>query len=305
MEDFCVITSYYNPAGYKSKLKNYELFAAGLENSGISLLTVECAFGENDFDLPSMSNIVRFRSHSVLWQRERLINLVVAKLPSHVKYVAWIDCDLLFSNAHWILEARFLLQESYIVQLFERCIRLPHGGREYTGEGKVSVSFGAVTTRRPEVLSETPTEKHGITGGAWAARREIFEVVGLYEHAIIGGADDYIAHAIFGDFTSECVARKMQHNPVLMKHFRSWAEVFYSVVQGKTGFVHGDILHLWHGDLQHRRYFDRHEELGRFGYNPYRDISISPDKPIEWSPYASQGLRKRLKDYFSDRKEDD
>lgn len=305
MNDFCVITCYYNPVGYRSKRENYELFVAGLEKSGISPLTVECVFDSQEFDLLESPHVMRLRSQSVLWQRERLVNLAVATLPESVRFVAWVDCDLIFSNPRWIFEAKQLLQKVLVVQLYERCIRLPRGSREYAGDGKSSVSFGAVTTRRPEVLLPGSVEKHGTTGYAWAARREVFDVAGLYEGAIVGGADDYTAHAVYGDFESECVARKMQYDPVLMRHFREWGERFHSVVQGKIGFVRGDILHLWHGDLQHRQYLDRHEMLGRLGYDPYRDICSSPGMPLEWSSCASDNLRAWIYDYFVNRREDE
>ena len=62
--DFWVITSYYNPCHYRSRRRNYDLFARALRRSGIPLLTVECAFGEEPYDLEESPETVRVRSQS-------------------------------------------------------------------------------------------------------------------------------------------------------------------------------------------------------------------------------------------------
>jgi hypothetical protein len=162
-----------------------------------------------------------------------------------------------------------------------------------------------VTLQRPEVLAPGSREKHGITGGGWMARREVFQAAGLYEHAIVGGADDYIAHAMYGDIASDCVLRKMHYKSSLVAHYQQWATRFYGAVQGRVGVVRGDVHHLWHGELQNRKYFDRHDVLDELGYDPVRDVDVLPNQPLEWSAHADQKLRAWLRSYFLERKEDE
>jgi len=303
--DFCVISCYYNPVNYKARRSNFDLFIKGLEKTRVDYRIAECVFQNQSFTLPESSKIMRFRSNSVLWQRERLINLVSKCLPKSVKFIAWIDCDLIFSNVNWLPNALKLLNKYPIVQLFSRCVRLPKGQVRYSGEGKISQSFGLVTKNNPKVLLLESQLKHGLTGGAWAMRREIIEYCGLYEYAITGGADDYMAHAIFGDFDSSCVKSKMCHNPVLINHYNNWAKSFFEQIEGRMDFVSGDVLHLWHGDLKNRNYFNRHDELEKARFNPYRDIISLPGNPLEWSDSASIELRNCLIKYFHNRKEDE
>ena len=63
-------------------------------------MIVELALG----DAPSVvddamaDQVVRLRSSTVLWHKERLINLGLARLPDRCDKVAWLDGDLLFEE---------------------------------------------------------------------------------------------------------------------------------------------------------------------------------------------------------------
>src|SRR4051812_46073823 len=75
VKELWVITCYYNPCGYQSRRRNYEIFSHALKASGINLLTIECAFGHQPYDLGESLDVIRVRSRSLLWQKERLLNL--------------------------------------------------------------------------------------------------------------------------------------------------------------------------------------------------------------------------------------
>ena len=130
-----IIVSYFNPLNYRTRRFNYDVFIKALDQAGLNHLTVECAFDGQSFSLPNNPNVIKVRSNSVLWQKERLLNLAISWLPKSCRYVAWLDCDLLFMNPRWAVETVLLLNEYPIVQLFERCIRLPQGHLWYQGEG--------------------------------------------------------------------------------------------------------------------------------------------------------------------------
>ena len=93
-----VITAYFNPCRYATRRVADDLFAHALKRSGIPILTVECAFGDDEFELPASLDVVRFRSNSVMWQKERLLNLAASWLPPECACVAWLDTDILFEN---------------------------------------------------------------------------------------------------------------------------------------------------------------------------------------------------------------
>ncbi|MFX5494217.1 hypothetical protein ABTD62_20980, partial [Acinetobacter baumannii] len=81
-----------------SRRRNYGLFMQGMREAGVPCLTVECAFGDAPFDLPPSLDVIQIRSETLLWQKERLLNLGASWLPASCRFVAWIDCDILFDN---------------------------------------------------------------------------------------------------------------------------------------------------------------------------------------------------------------
>jgi hypothetical protein len=301
-----VITSYYNPCHYRSRRINYDVFSAALQRSGIPLLTVECAFGDEPFDLEESPEIIQVRSQSVVWQKERLLNLAVSWLPRSAQSVAWLDCDLLFANPDWAPETAQLLETHPLVQVFEFCNRLPRGPlAEGRRQGDLCASFASTIRRSPALLTLGHFEKHGHTGYGWAARRDVLDRCGLYEYAIVGSADHYMAHAACGDFSGPCLQLATAGDRRQLHHYEDWGKQFFEAVGGSIGVTSGEVLHLWHGDLEHRRYLLRNRELTRLGFNPYQDFIASPGKPLEWrSPSENVELKSMLRAYFSARQED-
>ncbi|MGH9765711.1 MAG: hypothetical protein ACREDR_16890, partial [Blastocatellia bacterium] len=210
-----VVTSYYNPMVYKRRRYNYDIFSRAIRQSGIPMLTVECAFNDEGYNLPESYDVVRVRSQSLLWQKERLINLAATWLPSTCRYVAWLDCDILFTNSNWARDTIELLNRFQLVQLFETCNRLPESNST-SDRGDVCPSFVSVTQREGFVTGKF--QLHGHTGYGWAARRELLDRYGLYEYGIAGSGDHYIAHAAYGDFFSPCIRLMMQGRRNMMRH---------------------------------------------------------------------------------------
>lgn len=301
-----VITVYYNPCRYYSRRSTYDTFIQTMTESGIHVLTVECAFNNEDFELPDCSNIVKIRSNSLLWQKERLINIGALYLPKSCKYVAWIDCDIIFENPYWVQETCTLLSGKYtIVQLWETCLRLPRSGQKTTPTDMVT-SFAAITTRDISTLECGRYDLHGHTGYAWAMRREIFDAIGLYEYAVSGSADHFMAHALYNNY-GFCIENALKHDPIQINHLKTWGKIFYEYTQGKLGVVSGNILHLWHGTQERRNYFKRMWIITEYGFNPDTDLIALPGRPLEWRETAIQTKPKLISyfsEYFSARQED-
>lgn len=296
-----VITCYFNPCGYQTRRRNYELFQLGLARAGVYCLTVECAFPGQAFELPEQYGVVHVRAESVLWQKERLLNLAAQYLPEHFRYVAWLDCDILMDNVNWVADTVRTLQRYPIAQAFETCRRLGPDG--VTEVEPVAESFAAVMARNPAALAAGRYDAHGHTGYGWAMRREIFDEVGLYEEAISGSADHFMAHAIFDDY-GFCIQNALKGSPLQLQHLKEWGRQFHRHVRGRLGCVPGQIRHLWHGDRQHRRYFLRMHDITRLGYNPYDDIEALPGQPLSWLTPGKDDLKQYLYNYFWERLED-
>jgi hypothetical protein len=301
--DLQLITAYFNPLGYRSKRRNYEIFKEALVRSGLPLLTIECAIGNAPLTLPRSADVVHVHARDFMWQKERLLNLVIAQLPRQCTKVAWLDSDVLFENPRWAVEASKALDHCVLVQPFATAIRLPQGSDRYSGVGRVRGSFAAVFTESPQHARRGDRRRHGETGMAWAARRELLDRCQLYDTCIIGGGDHVMAHAMSGTCESPCIDRLVGTDTAHRAHFARWAETYWGTVQGSIGWVPGAALHLWHGERSNRRYSLRHRELERFAFDPHTDLRIGNTGCWEWASDKT-AMQRRVIDYFVNRQED-
>uniref|UniRef100_UPI003BEEF62C hypothetical protein n=1 Tax=Burkholderia arboris TaxID=488730 RepID=UPI003BEEF62C len=303
MSPLIVLTTYFNPCRYRTRRVNYDLFIDDLARRRVPCLTVECAFGDDEFELPERLDVVRVRASSLMWQKERLLNLAASWLPSTCRYVAWIDCDVLFQSDRWADDTVKVLERFPIAQLFETCVRQSAAGT-VDEPPDTAESFAAVMRRSPASLEAGRYDVHGHTGYAWAMRRDMFDDVGLYEHAISGSADHFMAHAIYGHY-GFCIENALKHDRGQIDHLKVWGRRFHDRVRGRLGVVPGAIRHLWHGDAADRRYFQRMHEITDLGFDPWLDLHARPGAPLEWRrPLDKPGLTGYFGQYFQSRRED-
>lgn len=297
-----VLSCYYNPCRYATRWQNYNRFKSALKESGVTLLTLECAFGNQAFELPDALDTLKIRSSTPGFQSERLYNLLASWLPDECRYVAWVDTDILFTNPNWPSETIQALQECPVVQLFETCRRLnPPGSLE---EESVVQSMAAVMQEHPERLNQGTVSTHGHTGYAWAMQRELFEEVGLYDAALAGCADLYLGHAIFNDY-GYAIQASLAGSPRQLAHLRAWGDRLYAKAQGKLGVVSGELLHQWHGSYESRRYTEQIRRMSELGYNPQSDLIAPFARPMEWSSALGKpALPQLFNDYFWQRQEE-
>ncbi|MBP6608493.1 MAG: hypothetical protein KA258_02825 [Deltaproteobacteria bacterium] len=301
--DLWVIAAYYNPHGYQTRAHNYALFATSLARSGIPLLTVECAFGDEPFVLSDSATVLKLRCQSVLWQKERLLNVAIATLPPTCTKIAWLDADILFERPDWAILTSRLLDRFTIVQVFEQVIRLPRHHTEYRGDGEVIGGFAHSYSHRKEIHLGGHYHEHGHTGFGWAARRDILLRTGLYDTALSGSGDHLIAHAAVGDHESKCIDKVLGRSTPHRENFRRYCDRFFAHTRGLLAATPGTCLHLWHGDHAYRRYSDRNLELVALGFDPARDLRLAPSGAWDWNSDKPE-LHTWAREYFGRRKED-
>ena len=290
------ISTYFNPRHYRTRQQNHTVCAERLRGSGIPLLTVECAFGTDAFELPPAPDVLQVRSPDVLWQKERLINLATARLPDHVSKVAWLDDDILFTNPDWAVEAARRLEETAVVQIFTHAIRLQQGRLAPEGDESSVESFASILNRNPSRRGRGGYHAHGHTGFAWAARGGSYcqRRHGLYEAFLNGVGDDLMAHALADDLDGQYIrtywagpwsesawSRLLcrlertlperftgrSHSP-FYRHFMGWARPVAMATQGRIGCVTGDVLHLWHGQPARRQHKEGRQVLHKEQFDP-------------------------------------
>lgn len=303
--DLWVVTAYYNPCRYRIRRANYDRFEAGMRAVGANLLTVELAFGEEDFELPDGPDMLRFRSNSVMWQKERMLNLAVAHLPAECRKVGWSDCDILFDDPRWLERTSAALDRAMVVQPFSSCNLLARDEVDYPGSDGLYESFAHCFVRAPSLSRSQEFFRHGHTGFAWAARRELFESGGLYDVCLAGSGDHLMAHAFAGGMIhSPCLLPKLGDQTVYARHFWRWAAAARDLVDEKLGYVPGTVLHLWHGPQIDRRYAELNRELWQFGFDPDRHLRIDEAGLYDWTDETPPEMRAWALENFRRRRED-
>jgi hypothetical protein len=303
--DFWAVTTYFNPAGYERRRLNYGLFRKHLKPP---LLTVELAF-DGDFELePGDAEIlVHLRGGDVMWQKERLLNIAIGKLPPSCAKVAWLDCDVVFEDDDWAARATEQLEEFPLVQPFSHVHLMSREwlpGREPPTGCEVvrsPVFMLARVMSLAECLGQSSFNIVTAPGYAWAARRELFDGVGLYDACIVGGGDSALARAAYGRFDD--AVRQQLMNLRRRSHFLEWAALFYDRVRGEVAYLDGALRHLWHGSRADRRYKERVQRLETYAFDPWADISAGDKGAWCWSS-AKPAMHDYVRSYFASRRED-
>ena len=106
LNHFAVITVIFNPIRYRSRYELYHKFDEHMTRSGVTLLTVECIFENEErlglpkqkFEITSAKDRrhLQIKAPSVFWLKENLINIAAKRLPSYIEYIAWLDADIEF-----------------------------------------------------------------------------------------------------------------------------------------------------------------------------------------------------------------
>lgn len=304
--DLGVVTSYFNPCGFRGRAENFERFAEPIRAAGIPFVVVEATFGSDGATLPAAHESLRVQARDVMWQKERLLDLGTGWLPAHCTKVAWLDADVIFEDDDWAVATSELLETAMVVQPFASAVRLSRGALEPHEGDDVFESFASVFVNRPEELLHGKYDLHGHTGFAWAARRDLVARHGLYDACIGGSADHVMAHAFAGDSeSSRCITRMLGTGGRHLAHFRRWNRRLQGEMRGtRLTFAPGRLLHLWHGTIENRRYAQRNKELRELAFDPNEDIRISDTGCWEWASDRPQ-LHTWARRYFTERKEDD
>lgn len=297
------VTTYFNPAGYGNKLDNLHRCADGVRVQGLKLLIVEAALGGMPFQVSdgAADLVVRVRARSVLWHKERLINIGLGALPPECDQVAWLDGDLLFENVAWVHETERLLDEFRIVQPFSHAIRLPRGEIRRSNEMEttyVSTAYAQAHHHR------NLTDLAGHPGFVWAARRELV-ADGLYDRCILGGGDMAIAFAVYRMVDSPHLLGWLDtfSSPAHRADLLGWIPQFNLAVDGRVYYGDGTVSHLWHGESNDRQYATRPRILIDHNFDPRTDIALEVGGCWEWASQKVE-LHRLVKEYFSDRRED-
>lgn len=303
------ITTFFNPSKFTIKYKNYQRFRKFTKAQGLQLCAVELSF-DGEYELQEEKDaeiLVKIQNGTVMWQKERLLNLALTKLPENCRKVCWIDADLIFENDNWVYETSRLLDHYRMIQPFQRSYRLEkeQNHRSITSDLKKKANFLGVAYEYAITGSYNSKKQ---TGYVWAIRKKIIDQIGFYDRNVIGGGDRIIARSAF----FPTVNREKYHqssiefpfNKIHLKDIEKYMKQFNKLIDKRVFFTKGYIHHMWHGDYLKRQYVERHYILKNHNYDPNKDIKIGQDGCMEWNTNKS-AMIKEVKAYFKSRQEDE
>lgn len=296
------ITSYFDPTGRKRRLSNYREFHRRLR---VPLVAVELSFdGSFDLTADDAEILIQVQGGSILWQKERLLNLALQALPNSCDTVAWLDCDTLFLRPDWPSAARRQLDHFALVQLFERLFYVPANYRgDFEDLARLQVPYRSVVyylnhgmlTTESFVTPGMSQRIRYMPGMAWAAKRTTLQSQGFYDALVLGGGDKAIFSAACGRFVEH--TQSFQPGLGARAHYLAWAERFYDATRGQLGYIEGDLLHLWHGEIAHRGYANRYASFAPFGFDPCSDIALNKDGVWQWNSDKPK-MHDFVREYF-------
>lgn len=273
-----VVATVSNPRRYRSRYDLYRKFAQHVKDSGAELYTVELAFGQRPHVVTEASNPqhLQLRTPYELWHKENSLSLLVSRLPSDWKYVAWVDADVTFARPDWVGETIQMLQHHMVVQMFSEAIDMSpsfemlqrHIGfmKCYRDGGPVETHYDIGYANRSVTRVTNPWHP----GFAWAMRREAYDALGgLIDFGILGAGDTHMARSLVGQ-------AQYSHHPSMNLNYSKmifdWQARAEKYVRRNVGYVDGIVLHHWHGKKRDRRYKDRWKILVEHDFDPRRDL---------------------------------
>lgn len=316
-DEFWVITCYFNPCNYETRLRNYLQFSKGLSDQNVNLLTVELCTSVETAHLRDGvgTKYVRVVADDVLWAKERLLNVALKHLPLECTQVCWCDCDILFQRANWARMCSELLRRHRVVQPFTAAVWLgPDETPAKHTRFRPSTSFARYFRydRRSLTVVGSDDILRSHPGYAWAARRDVLDRIGgFYDKCILGHGDIIMAMAfchnpqVYGDIPTNEWERHWDPgwSSELKKDVRAWQRAASQEVAGDVNCCPGEIFHLFHGCKKNRDYDRRGSALAAF--RPSEHLVLRNDV-WAWTPQAKcDGLVDACLAYFKNRREDD
>jgi len=284
---FIVITTYFNYSGNKIILDNFKLFRKKIVSQGATLCVVELSLKNSEFELQKKDAdyLIQVRSGSVMWQKERLLNIALKQLPQKYSKIAVIDADILFLDDSWLEKTIKALDKYNAVQLFRWAVNMPRGKKSLSALELSSIDFALddnskyfgvaynIISNKNLNLPKASFAEIGRTGMAWAFKRSIIENTGFFDKSISGSGDLFLALGMYTERTDLFQFRNICKG--ILFEYKKWVHNYKKNIGGKVFYLDNTIVHLWHGQRVNRNYFSRQVILSLFVFLPSRDLIIN------------------------------
>jgi hypothetical protein len=304
LDKLYVITPIFNPASYKSRTNLYFQFAEHMRKSNVTLITIECVYGNSsEFSVTNSNNTnhIQLRTNHPLWHKENLINIAIRRLPSTWKYVLWLDADIEFLESDWPLRVIEAFQKYDIIQVFKYAQNLDP-------QGEIKEHLFAFTYAIAEDLiinKKYYSSFYPHAGYGWGMTKRAYDQAnGLIEIGILGGGDSMMAISLIGRHSEGFIAPSRQFHKNFVKELKEWQErvkIFRD--EKKIGYADCVIKHHFHGKMGDRKYVNREKILINSKYDPSKDL-YTDDNGLLQVRDTKQKMIDQIFEYFKSRNED-
>jgi hypothetical protein len=295
--DLAVVSCHFNPCNYKSRYNNLLRYMTALAHQDVPLYLAHLVFADRGYIVPMPSvTVLTLQGRDILWHKERLLNILIQKLPSKYTKVAWIDADVIFPDYRWFQWTSELLDTYDLIQLYDKVDQLDNNDQTI---GKLAGLVAYIFSGKPNPFKFDVS--YTWPGVAWAAKRNLIAAHGLFDVMIVGGADTYMSIAAYGQAGKDWHMNQLA--PKLREVWSAWATRFYQDIQGRVGFVPTTIVQLGHGTMENRQYVDRMRILTTYNFDPKSDITSDENGVWQWATHKPL-LHRAVREYFDSRKED-
>lgn len=282
------IVSFFSFYENEVVVENYNRFKAQIPKE--DLFVIELSF----FDLPFFAKESRIKlrggGKNVLWQKERLMNIILETIPKEYANIAWVDADILFRNKDFIRDINLKLRDHSVIQLFKKANWLEQGG--VIGQEWETIIFN----------NDTRTHHPGF---GWAARREEIEKIKFFDYHITGNGDVFIYSLLSG--TRSGWSKTFLSLPGVGYYANKYIEKAKKYLKSDVSYLDDEIDHLYHGDYKNRLYNERHIILEKGHFDPVEHLRISSSGLFEWNLKSDEAkkIHRDIYNYLKLRKEYD
>ena len=297
-EDFAVITCFFSYSKNSYAIKRYKEFRDNLKRQGVRLCTIELAFNDEEYLLDG-DVYLRYRSDTVLWHKEALLNSLAKKLPPFITKVAWLDSDIFIQDDTWADKVSQMLEEHRLIQIGRHFYFLKESvlnSGEWDKEERSSMNtIGWAYVNEP---SKKCDFKYHHVGLGWAANRKFFEDVSLFDYDVTGTGDTVTYFSSAGLMEQKETAWisnfYKKNSPTILPYLNEYKKKAYDYVQGKISYLDTDVNHRYHCPVERRGYYSRMDLLK--GINYKHDIIRDRNDLFKWK---NKSMNKPFEIFFS------
>jgi len=282
MDILYAVIPYYNFFNNKKRIEGLNIFLNKYKDiKNLKIVLVE-GIVDNINSLPDFSSKIfkhkKYYYNQKIWIKENLINLAIKnELPQDWKYLCWLDADIIFRQNDWVEKTIDSLNVFDLVQMFDFALMFEQSlnlKKQKIEKFYVGYANSILNKKLPfQLLNiESPNPYIGTKGHcgfAWAINKKFFNKINqLWDINLIGGGDKVIAHSASQLFNEEDVKLYKKINITYSDEYAENLWKYYQQFENcKLSFINQQILVYWHGNIEYRKYVERHEILKKYNFN--------------------------------------